>query len=290
MEITAREIANYILGKKRLAELEFKINYLEQQEKHEQKQQSINEKIELEKKIKGIEDKMEKMDFEIIYPCKIIINDYDKIIKQKNMSEIEKALKQKTGELYEALLKRAAIVKHNIKNASSIAQLSIKINKLKNRETYDRLKRAIEYDAKFGELGIWLDEIDEKRKIGLLYKLNRLGYDAYFNKENMLFGNGDKIPEGIRLLKEERIVLQNGKILWIPRKKAIIFKENKKKLDKLGLEMQIQMAKKSLYKFTDEQEKEFEKLQTEYLKLLAKHNEFVVRYEENEDVKFKRNF
>ena len=241
--ITPKDISKLIELKKVRAELEFqKFLLAESGEEPE-----ISKRIEnMSSDITRLTMKIQKAQLEVAMPNESRIEEYSTELDSIDKKEIHTALKEKTGPIYETLLKRGKMLKENFGNREDIAKIVLVGNTLeedKKKAFFDSLKSGVIADSS-------VEGIEESKKVNLMRLLRRIGFISSTEEH-------DEVLVGIGSQK-----------IWISKEKEQDILSLLESLGKLNSKIQLKNAEKQVKVFSEEEEKEFQALQQEYLNLL----------------------
>lgn len=267
--LTAREIGAYIELKKRVAEEEYRLNYIKNTAgDHSTLISDIEQELrESKAKIKLIEGKMESRKVVLALPNQQKIEEYTELISRLPKDEVQAAIKSKTGDAYAYLSERGKLIKRNIETKNEIGKLNILMANA-SPEARECVREALikgEPGEREANLG---DEHGEK----IVRLLNRVGIRCKYSE--------GKLVKSAEELGESRVVA-NNEYFWIPSGKLGPFTENEKLLATVSVKLQVKNAEMQAITFNEEQQKEFQELQTQYLDLLKSRKE-IIGEEENE--------
>ena len=125
--LSAREIGAYIELKKRVAEEEYKLNYIRNTAgDHSALIDDIeNDLREDRAKMKIIEGKMEAKNLKLVVPNQGRIEEYTELISRLPRDEVHQAIKHKSGDSYIYLSERGKLIKRNMENKNEIGKLNV---------------------------------------------------------------------------------------------------------------------------------------------------------------------
>ncbi|MFP3950303.1 MAG: hypothetical protein ACLFUZ_04410 [Candidatus Micrarchaeia archaeon] len=265
--ITAREIGAYIELKKKVAEQEYKLNYIQNTAgDHSTLIYDLEEELrENRAKIKIIEGKMEAKNLKLVVPNQKLIEEYSELISRLPKEEVQEAIGNKSGDIYSYLSERGKLMKRNIENKNEIGKLNILISNSRE-ETGKSLRNAIYNGEPDGE------ELTGEN-IGRIVKLlNRVGIRCKHSEGKLVKSSEDH---------NERRVVVNNEYFWVPEEKLDSFTENEKLLASVSVKLQVKNAELQAITFNDEQQREFQELQAKYMELLKNRKEVIGKEEED---------
>lgn len=267
--LTAREIGAYIELKKRVAEEEYRLNYIKSiAGDHSTLISDIEQELrESKAKIKLIEGKMESRKMVLTLPNQQKIEEYTELISRLPKDEVQAAIKNKAGDAYAYLSERGKLMKRNLETKNEIGKLNILMANV-SPEARECIREALVKGEPGGREAAFDDENGKK----IVKLLNRVGIRCKYS-EGKLVKSADE-------LGENRVVA-NNEYFWIPSDKLGPFTENEKLLATVSVRLQVKNAEMQAITFNEEQQKEFQELQTQYLDLLKSRKE-IIGEEENE--------
>ena len=267
--LTAREIGAYIELKKRVAEEEYRLNYIKNTAgDHSTLISDIEQELrESKAKIKLIEGKMESRKVVLALPNQQKIEEYTELISRLPKDEVQAAIKSKTGDAYAYLSERGKLIKRNIETKNEIGKLNILMANA-SPESRGCVREALIK----GEPGEREASLGDENGGKIVRLLNRVGIRCKYSE--------GKLVKSAEELGESRVVA-NNEYFWIPSGKLGPFTENEKLLATVSVKLQVKNAEMQAITFNEEQQKEFQELQTQYLDLLKSRKE-IIGEEENE--------
>lgn len=260
-------MAKLIELNKRKAELEFK-------------KEVYGEECEREmKEISGLPDiikKAEAAGVALIYPRQNKLEEMSGRLKEFSPQQIKESLAGKSGDAYGLLHERGIIVKQNYRNRLEIAKLCVIVSMLNTEE-----KQAVSGAVRAGAVAekIAVSTLKEDALERLATFMRRCGV-------NCNAGEGGLLPSGSAEKKEVCMEMSNKKV-WINEGMKDELDENLGKLRDVNSRIQLINAERYIKKFSDEEEKNFEELQNEYLNLLKKQDELLKDFNEEEKLSVK---
>jgi len=241
--ITPKDISKLIELRKIRAELEFQKFILAESEEEPE----ISKRIEnMSSDITRLTGRIQKAQLVVAMPNEGRIEEYNSELDSIDKKEIFNALKSKTGPVYETLLKRGKILKENLGNRDDIAKLVLLGNTLeedKKKSFFDSLRSGVIADSS-------VEGIEEPKKVNLMRLLRRIGFISSTEKHD-----------------EVLVDIKNQKV-WVGKEKEQDILSILESLSNLNSKIQLKNAEKQVKVFSEEEEKEFQELQQEYLNLL----------------------
>ncbi|MCP4646134.1 MAG: hypothetical protein GY852_00150 [bacterium] len=261
--LTAREIGAYIELKKKVAEEEYKLNYIMNTAgDHSSLIEELEDELREERaKMKIIEGKMEAKNLKLIVPNQERIEEYSELISRLPRDEVHEAIKSKSGDSYIYLSERGKLIKRNMENKNEIGKLNVLI-----ADASPEVKACITEALRMGEPGEPEANFDGENGAKIIKLLNRVGVKCRVS-EGKLVGNTDDLGENR--------VLVNNEYFWVPSDKLDTFTENEKVLATVSVRLQVKNAEMQAITFNEEQQKEFQDLQGSYMDLLKTRREII---------------
>ena len=267
--LTAREIGAYIELKKKVAEEEYKLNYIKNTAgDHSTLIEEIEDDLrENRSKMKIIEGKMEAKRIELVVPNQILIEEYSELISRLPREEVAAAIRTKSGDTYSYLAERGKLIKRNIETKNEIGKLNVLL-----ASATPEVNECIRDTLRSGKPSEKEAQLNDAVGQKIVTLLNRMGIRCK-TSEGRLEKHSDDF-------NENRVVV-NNEYFWIPKDKMGGFTENEKLLASVSVRLQVKNAEMQAITFNEAQQKEFQELQTQYMDLLKGRRE-VIGAEENE--------
>lgn len=291
--ITISDLKKFIELIKYRAELDFKKRYLilsngTYENINNMIKDIDNELLILETQIGDFNDKFSKVQLLVVMPKENKINEFNEQLKNFKDNEIFEGLKNKKGRAYEILAAKGTIIKENFDNRVDVAKVNIFVNGLtnKNKEIVGKIHEIIKNGS--ATSNILLENVDEQECIVLTRLLKRIGIEVKLSG-NMLsdgyeLNNGHTTIQensGRELIEEVSILIENKKI-WVANKHAETVLAHQQKLKHISTRIQLRNAERQIKVFNDDEEKEFDELQQNYLNALKELDEILKNFNEEE--------
>jgi len=260
-------MAKLIELNKRKAELEFKKEVYGEECEAEMKEISA---------LPGIIKKAEKAGVELIYPRQDKLEEMGERLKEFSPQQIKDGLAAKSGDAYGLLHERGIIVKENYRNRLEIAKLCVIVSML-NADEKNAVSRAVRTGAVAEAIAISTLKADAVERLATF--MRRCGINCTAGEEGLK-------PSDSAEKKEVCMDMSNKKV-WITEDMKDELDENLGKLKDVNSKIQLINAERYIKKFSDEEEKNFEELQNEYLNLLKKQDELLKDFNEEEKLSVK---
>lgn len=222
---------------------------------------------EIDEKLKPIEEKIKVVDLITVVPSKGEITALSERINQHGREQLDEAVRQKSGPVYELMRQRAEITRKNYEHKEEIARLTIMLNMLQRKEAQN-LKAVVESNL---SQNITIDALNAEQQQELATLLGRLGIAAYV-ADNTLSTDKKKFegsPYVSSLEEVEKNIRVQGTELkaWVLKERLGEWEENEQHISAVTRKIQLFMAKKQAGELSEEEAKEFDAMQTLYLEL-----------------------
>ncbi|MBD3398093.1 hypothetical protein GF412_02755 [Candidatus Micrarchaeota archaeon] len=267
--LSAREIGAYIELKKKVAEEEYKLNYIKNTAgDHSALIGDLEESLREERaKMKIIEGKMEAKGLELVVPNQERIEEYTELISRLPREEVNHAIKNKSGDAYAYLCERGRLIKRNMENKNEIGKLNVLV-----ANSPADVRGCVKEALRKGEPGEAEANFDQENGAKIIKLLNRVGVRCRASEGKLV-----KTDDG----RTENRVLVNNEYFWVPSGKLDTFTENEKVLADVSIRLQVKNAEMQAITFNDEQQKEFQELQGRYMDLLKARREIIGQEEKD---------
>jgi len=261
--LTAREIGAYIELKKKVAEEEYKLNYIRNTAgDHSSLIEELEEELREDRaKMKIIEGKMEAKNLKLVVPNQERIEEYSELISRLPREEVHEAIKSKSGDSYIYLSERGKLIKRNMENKNEIGKLNVLL-----ANASSEVQACVREALRKGEPGESEANFDGESGTKIIRLLNRVGVKCKSAEGKLLKDSED--------LGENR-VLVNNEYFWVPSDKLDLFTENEKILANISVRLQVKNAEMQAITFNEEQQKEFQDLQGTYMDLLKTRRDII---------------
>lgn len=231
----------------------------------------MNEKLE---SLSGQHSELSKMinaaGVRIIQPDRARISEFDNQLSEFSKDEILDSMMSRKGDAYTLLLERGDIIKRNFENRHNIAKISLLVAGL-DKDKREKLCGSID-DAGF-EGSVELSGLAKGKAANLATLLARISIKAGGSEESAL-----------RSHKEEKIVHIGGERVWVTTEVSEKLSKNLSMMQELNKKIQLKNAQRQITVFSDDEEKEFESLQQEYLKLLKEQDDLTRDFREEDNM------
>lgn len=260
----AGEISLLMELNKRVAELEFKRDYLLQKGKDKGDWTVASMENEISRFSKQADELESKITTKgtIFYPNEKKIAELNEAMAKYGIAEISRAMEQKEGDVYALLEKRGKFLKENYGNRKEIAALVEFVNTLPSKIREEIIERT--KDGKIGVLDA--STLNERDRAKLFKLFNRSGIRCFAEGHKLV--SESKKGTG---WSEAKVELE-GNYVWSEATDEPKTKEFMKQLVETGKAIQVMNAERHVRQFSAEEEKGFLDTQRNYLELLKKRN------------------
>jgi hypothetical protein len=190
------------------------------------------------------------------------------------------AVRNKSGEAFELMKKRASYVKANFERKEDIARLTILLNSLPRKEG-EALRDVIESGEGPDVDVSFLPKEKQQELVNLAFRLGRscCVFAGSFSLDK-------KKAESAELKPQDEIRKQLGnRLVWVEASKAQEFEENERQIASLLAKIQAKTAEKQSRSLTEEEQVYLEKIQADYLAAIKRRSELADGIELNESVR-----
>lgn len=263
--VSSKDVALFIQLTKEKAEYSFMQKVMSSNGSKQEAIDSVQRSLrDTSTKLDSIKSKLEKAGLSVVVPNEAKIKELTEKINEENHDSFVMAIKTKTGPLYELIANRASFTKKNFESREEIGKINIFLHKL-DADTKKSVRQAVVSGSLDGSEFSSLK--DEKTKLKLCKVLRRLGISGVAEETSKSIG-------------EEVEVNLGGSKVWISQNLVDDVKKNFDSLQVLNAKIQIKNAERQIRNFNDEEEKEFAKIQSEYLVLLKNQDTLLKEYNE----------
>lgn len=285
--ISSRELVDHTVLLRKKNELSFKRDFLlrtgaKPEDFHVK---ALSEELStVESKLSPITDKLSAADMITVVPKRKEITEFTEKINKYARGELDLAVKNKAGEAYELMKRRAVLVKDNYERREDIARMTIFLNTVPRKEG-DCLQALIEEGAGADVDVSFLPREKQQEMVNLAARLGRqcCVYAGSFSIDKKKADMAELKAPG-----EVRKTVLGGRQIWVPEAKLPEFEANEKNLAGLLAKIQAKGAEKQARKFSEEESAYFDKIQSDYLSALSKRAEFAKGMELDETAKLYR--
>ena len=271
--ISSRELVDHAVLSRKKNELAFKRDFLIRAgaKDGDLHLKTVNDELaSVETKLAPIAEKLEVADLLSIVPSRKEVLQYTEKINQYSRTELDAAVKGKSGEAFELMKKRAVFVKNNYERREDIARLTILINTLPRKEG-EALRGIIE-EGQGPDIDVSF--MPKERQQELVNLSSRLGRACCVFAGS--FSLDKKKTDRAELKPADEVQRNVGsRIVWVEASKLADFDANEKVVAELLAKIQSKTAEKQARRLTEEESVYFDKVQTDYLSALQRRGELV---------------
>ena len=181
--------------------------------------------------------------------------------------DLADAMKKGTGPVYALLAERGALLKQNFMNRENIAKLALLLSRLQKD-----VREAVAGAVRNGKIDTPIPIIEGEKALGMKVAsiLGRLGMPSEVR-------DGALVPAE---RQHEIFVQLPNRRVWVTPEVHGKLSVNLQKFSELAPKIQHRNAVRQVKVFNEEEEKEFNALQNEYLMLLKEQDELLKEFEE----------
>ncbi len=267
--ISVQDLVNHVAYSRKKGEHKFSAEFLM---RHGAKEDEMHVKAlqsqiaQIEERLAPIERKLQAVDLLVIAPHRAKIEMLNEKMKGYPQAEIDKAMYEKQGAVYQLLRERGALTKRNYDNREDIARLTLLANSLSKEEGM-AIKRMAEEE---GEASLDLGGLDADTKMSLLVLLNRIGVPALLSD-----GRIEKSKNGHGYEGEVAREYSADKRVWLPKERLEEFDGNELDIVELNRKVQRLNAIKQVRELEGAEAEEFTKAQNDYVEVIGKRKQFL---------------
>ncbi|MEM2137606.1 MAG: hypothetical protein QW568_00785 [Candidatus Anstonellaceae archaeon] len=243
-----------------------------------------NEIAAIEAKLSPLEEKLSVADMITVLPHRKEIGEFTQKINQYSRAELDLAVKNKTGDAYELMKKRAVLVKSNFERKEDIARLTILLNTFPRKEG-EALRQLIEEGS---GADVDVSFLPKEKQQELVNLTARLGKQCCIYSGSFSLDKKKAELAELKAADEVRKTIAGGKSVWVEAGKLSAFDENEKNLNTLLAKIQSKTAEKQARQLTEEEQVYFDKIQGDYLEAVKKRSEIARGMDLSETAKLYR--
>lgn len=218
--------------------------------------------IEIEEKLKPIEEKLKHIDLITIVPHRAEISRLTGEINQHNRNDLDSAVKTKSGAVYDLMKLRAALTKMNFERRDDIARLTVIANAMP-RACGEGVRALVEADS--------MEEVDvsclsDDKQQELVNLLGRLSKAAFIYNSKLSLDK--KKVDGLTFLSwngEVRKLLATGQEVWVRKEFADEWDRNEAVFKETSNKIIAKTHEKQVRAFSESEQVEFDQLQRTYI-------------------------
>jgi hypothetical protein len=256
--ISSKEVLDYIVLNRRKNELEFKKNFLicKGAKNDDPHIGALNTTISnIEQSVEPLEQKMSMVGLTTLTFDKQSLERLNNKINKYSVEEVVEAATSKHGTLYDIMKKRGEIAKKNFEFKEELAALTVILTMIPMIESREFTKII---EGKKDNIKVNLGE-EMKNRITPI--IERLGYSVTSD------ANEVTVEKDVTELVPKWI---NNKKVWIEPENIGNFQKNEDRISSIMKKMQLYTAKSQINEMNQNEQKEFENLQHEYVKRIKK--------------------
>lgn len=255
--IDSSVISTIIECRKKRAELVFKKGYLNwKKSSNDFLIKHIDlDLIEIENQLKELEKKLGK--YSIVFPDQDKLDELNEKVSSLDPEELYETMESKEGDVFELLKERGELLRYLYEKREEISKFNVLLQKLKEKDR-DSITALLKNKENFSEEEI-LTLKDKTLKSNLFKLFSRLDFPV--SKENLN-------------ISEERVFV-GSRAVWVPNSMSEKIVEMNKTMDELSRKIQFKNAEKQIKNFSENEEKEFQSMQSQYLTLLKEKDKIL---------------
>jgi hypothetical protein len=224
---------------------------------------------EINEKLNPIEEKLQHVDLITIVPGRGEIANITAEINHNTRTDLDAALKSKSGPVYELMKKRAALTKANFERREDVAKLTL-ISNMLPKASGEGLRSVVENNS---EEEVDVSSLPAEKQQELVNLMGRLARLAFIYEGKLCLDK--KKVDGLTYLSWEGEVLktmQSGQPVWINKDKASEWDSNESIIHDVGNKIIAKTHEKQVRQFSDDELANFDKLQRAYIDAKEKRN------------------
>lgn len=271
--ITQSEVIRYIELIKQRHECEFRIAYLIEDKKTDDKAAADLKSI--SQQTEKLMEKFGQANFKAALVSGAKIIELKDKLKKCKKEDTKNALKNKNDAIYELMVAFNKLLKQNFEKREDIAKLNIFVNNLTNNER-ELVLNIIETCIVTARLSL---NCSKPMKANIVKFMNRIGINVSLE--------GEVIGIAERHIPYEVCVTTPSKRVWVSLENAEKVKTNLQTIQLLSARLQVINAERQLKQFPAEREQEFVSLQEKYLILLKERDELLKDFTKENEIAYK---
>lgn len=284
--ISSRELVDHAVLSRKRNELQFKRDFLLRAGAKEgdlHLKAVSDELASVEAKLGPVGEKLTVADLLTVVPNRKEIEEYTGRINRYSRSELDAAVKSKSGEAYDLMKKRAAFVKSNYERREDVARLTILLNTFPRKDG-EALRGLIEEGQGTDADVSFLPKEKQQELVNLAARLGRscCVFAGSFSLDKKKVESAELRPP------DEVMRTVGGRAVWVEAGRLPQFEENEKAIAQLLAKIQAKSAEKQSRQLSEEESIYFDKIQTDYIAALQKRAELVKGMELSETAKVYR--
>ena len=282
--ISSRELVDHAVLSRKRNELSFKRDFLLRSgaKEGDLHLKAINEELSsVEQKLAPVAEKLSVADMITLVPNRKEIDEFTLRINQYARGELDLAIREKKGEAYELMKKRAALVKNNYERREDVARLTILLNSFPRKDG-EAIRGMVE-EGSGADADVSF--VPREKQQELVNLTSRLGRPSCIYAGSFSLDKKKADMAELKSANEVERTITGGRRVWVDDSKLIEFDENEKRIAQLLGRIQAKGAEKTARSLTDEETVNFDRSQTDYLEALNRRGQLVKGLELNESAK-----
>ncbi|MBI5222964.1 hypothetical protein HY990_00935 [Candidatus Micrarchaeota archaeon] len=295
MEIKLTQVVRFIELRKKKSELEFVRDYYNSD--------VSAELTSVTAQLLELSTLFSKSSFELYFPSGVHIEAFSKELASYSKEDLKSALSLKSGPIYDLFRKRGELVKRNFENRYEVAKLNLFIHKLSSPTkaaifeaiAFGKIEKELILETSVPPISspeIVLDispaipvDAPEVQSLPLSAASSSSVLAPNYSLLSRLLSrcgifctfDGLSLRPSSSSCSEVSFV-HNTRLVWLPIERKQVFDDIQKKITAQMPTLHLKNAQKQIEKFTDVQEKEFEDIQANYLRLINEKEAIVESY------------
>ncbi len=270
--VTLPEVIRYIEVKNNISSLEFKKRCFSSDDDKLDRELSV-----LDAELRVLESKLAAAEIEVAFPFEEDIDKISGIICSFPPEAIKEALKKRVSILFEVIQARAALIKENQLNRDNIAKLAILISKL-DRTTNEKILSVVRLGKVTQKISLRTTEQYSSKHLSTLF--SRLKISATISDDSISPSKGDSEP-----VSQVPVKLKD-RFVWVSNTISEKLRLNIQKIQEINPKIQLKNAERQIRVFDDQEEKDFQQMQMDYLSLLKEQDDLLKDFYDEERITF----
>ena len=282
--ISSRELVDHTVLSRKRNELSLKRDFLVKTGAKETDLhlKAVNDELAaVEGKLAPIGEKLACADMIVFVPNRKEIGEYTEKINKYARGELELAIRNKSGDAYDLMKKRAEFVRGNFERREDIARMTRQLNSFPQIDG-EALRTLIEEGA---GPDVDVSFIPREKQQELVDLTARLGRQCCIYAGSFSIDKKKADMAELKSTDEVSRTIMGGRKVWVDSSKIVEFDANEKKIATLLSAIQSKGAEKTARNLSDEESVNFDKSQTDYLEALNHRAQLVKGLELNESAK-----
>ena len=282
--ISSRELVDHSVLSRKRNELSLKRDFLLRTgaKEGDLHLKAINDElVAVEAKLAPLGEKLSVADMITFVPSRKEIGEYTEKINRYARGELDLAIKNKSGEAYDLMKQRAALVRNNYERREDIARMTILLNSFPRKDG-EALRVLIEEGA---GSDVDVSFIPREKQQELVDLSARLGRECCVYAGSFSIDKKKADMAELKSSNEVERTITGGRKVWVEDSKLIEFDANEKRIAALLAAIQSKGAEKTARSLSDEESVNFDKSQSDYLDALNKRAQLVKGLELTESAK-----